>query len=113
MYISLRNEVSFRVLYASFEFNFGNPLSVCFSISLDPLYPSRCSWETFGYAAGCGLNGDCDELSPLGLSARLNSLACSMSFHQGESVSMVKLIEQVWGALAYTHAVGLMRLLIT
>uniref|UniRef100_A0A8C1BI59 Transmembrane protein 94 n=1 Tax=Cyprinus carpio carpio TaxID=630221 RepID=A0A8C1BI59_CYPCA len=64
------------------------------SISLDPLYPSRCSWETFGYAAGCGLNGDCDELSPLGLSARLNSLACSVSFHQGESVSMVKLIEQ-------------------
>uniref|UniRef100_A0A672LVZ6 Transmembrane protein 94 n=1 Tax=Sinocyclocheilus grahami TaxID=75366 RepID=A0A672LVZ6_SINGR len=64
------------------------------SISLDPLYPSRCSWETFGYAAGCGLNGDCDELSPLGLSASLNSLACSMSFHQGESVSMVKLIEQ-------------------
>uniref|UniRef100_A0A672N4M6 Transmembrane protein 94 n=1 Tax=Sinocyclocheilus grahami TaxID=75366 RepID=A0A672N4M6_SINGR len=64
------------------------------SISLDPLYPSRCSWETFGYAVGCGLNGDCDELSPLGLSASLNSLACSMSFHQGESVSMVKLIEQ-------------------
>uniref|UniRef100_A0A8C1ZI07 Transmembrane protein 94 n=1 Tax=Cyprinus carpio TaxID=7962 RepID=A0A8C1ZI07_CYPCA len=64
------------------------------SISLDPLYPSRCSWETFGYAAGCGLNGDCDELSPMGLSASLNSLACSMSFHQGESVSMVKLIEQ-------------------
>ncbi|XP_051969183.1 transmembrane protein 94-like isoform X2 [Xyrauchen texanus] len=64
------------------------------SISLDPLYLSQCSWETFGYAAGCGLNRDCDELSPLELSARLNSLACSLSFHQGESVSVVKLIEQ-------------------
>lgn len=99
-------EYSMAHLNLKWMWGFGSLLSVCFSISLDPLYPSRCSWETFGYAAGCGLNGDCDELSPLGLSARLNSLACSVSFHQGESVSMVKLIEQVWGALACTHAVG-------
>ncbi|XP_040885314.1 transmembrane protein 94-like [Toxotes jaculatrix] len=33
-------------------------------------------------------------LSPLRLSGQLNSLGCSVIFHQGESVSMVKLIEQ-------------------
>ncbi|CAB1311836.1 unnamed protein product [Coregonus sp. 'balchen'] len=64
------------------------------SIALDPLYPSRCSWETFGYATGAGLNGEVEGLSPLSLSGQLNSLACSVTFHQGESVSMVKLIEQ-------------------
>uniref|UniRef100_A0A8B9R8K7 Cation-transporting P-type ATPase C-terminal domain-containing protein n=1 Tax=Astyanax mexicanus TaxID=7994 RepID=A0A8B9R8K7_ASTMX len=64
------------------------------SISLDPLYPSRCSWETFGYAAGCGIGEEREELTPLNLSARLNSLGCSVSFHHGESVSIVKLIEQ-------------------
>ncbi|KAJ8283888.1 hypothetical protein COCON_G00027380 [Conger conger] len=64
------------------------------SIALDPLYPSRCSWETFGYATNSGMNGDEEGLSPLGLSGQLNSLACSVTFHQGESVSMVKLIEQ-------------------
>uniref|UniRef100_A0A4W5MPF1 Transmembrane protein 94 n=1 Tax=Hucho hucho TaxID=62062 RepID=A0A4W5MPF1_9TELE len=64
------------------------------SIALDPLYPSRCSWETFGYATGAGLNGEMEGLSPLSLSGQLNTLACSVTFHQGESVSMVKLIEQ-------------------
>ncbi|KAJ8399770.1 hypothetical protein AAFF_G00408750 [Aldrovandia affinis] len=64
------------------------------SIALDPLYPSRCSWETFGYATSSGMNGDDEGLSPMGLSGQLNSLACSVTFHQGESVSMVKLIEQ-------------------
>ncbi|XP_071400574.1 transmembrane protein 94 isoform X2 [Centroberyx affinis] len=64
------------------------------SIALDPLYPSRCSWETFGYATGGGFNGDAEGLSPLRLSGQLNSLGCSVTFHQGESVSMVKLIEQ-------------------
>ncbi|KAJ8363626.1 hypothetical protein SKAU_G00124570 [Synaphobranchus kaupii] len=64
------------------------------SIALDPLYPSRCSWETFGYATNSGMNGDDEVLSPMGLSGQLNSLACSVTFHQGESVSMVKLIEQ-------------------
>ncbi|XP_028825640.1 transmembrane protein 94 isoform X2 [Denticeps clupeoides] len=64
------------------------------SIALDPLYPSRCSWETFGYATGCTVSENGDELSPLGLAGRLNSLGCSVNFHQGESVSMVKLIEQ-------------------
>uniref|UniRef100_W5N072 Transmembrane protein 94 n=1 Tax=Lepisosteus oculatus TaxID=7918 RepID=W5N072_LEPOC len=63
------------------------------SIALDPLYPSRCSWETFGYAATNSLV-DSEELSPLQLSGLLNSLACSASFHQEESVSVVKLIEQ-------------------
>ncbi|XP_047465061.1 transmembrane protein 94 isoform X2 [Mugil cephalus] len=64
------------------------------SIALDPLYPSQCSWETFGYATGGGFNGDVEGLSPLRLSGQLNSLGCSVTFHQGESVSMVKLIEQ-------------------
>ncbi|XP_062858998.1 transmembrane protein 94 isoform X2 [Trichomycterus rosablanca] len=64
------------------------------SISLNPLYPSRCSWETFGYGTGCGVNEEWEELTPLRLSARLNSLGCSVSLHQGESFSMVKLIEQ-------------------
>ncbi|XP_074519033.1 transmembrane protein 94 isoform X2 [Halichoeres trimaculatus] len=63
------------------------------SIALDPLYPSQCSWETFGYATG-GFNGDVEGLTPLRLSGQLNSLGCSVTFHQGESVSMVKLIEQ-------------------
>ncbi|XP_069578597.1 transmembrane protein 94 isoform X5 [Brachyistius frenatus] len=64
------------------------------SIALDPLYPSQCSWETFGYATGGGFNGEVEGLSPLRLSGQLNSLGCSAAFHQGESVSMVKLIEQ-------------------
>lgn len=64
------------------------------SIALDPLYPSRCSWETFGYATGSGFSGDTEGLSPLRLSGQLNTLGCSVTFHQGESVSMVKLIEQ-------------------
>ncbi|KAM4624186.1 transmembrane protein 94 isoform 2-T2 [Polymixia lowei] len=64
------------------------------SIALDPLYPSRCSWETFGYATGGGFSGDSEGLSPLRLSGQLNTLGCSVTFHQGESVSMVKLIEQ-------------------
>ncbi|XP_026171150.1 transmembrane protein 94 isoform X6 [Mastacembelus armatus] len=65
------------------------------SIALEPLYPSQCSWETFGYATGGGFNGNAEGLSPLRLSGQLNSLGCSVTFHQGESVSMVKLIEQV------------------
>ncbi|XP_056153007.1 transmembrane protein 94 [Lampris incognitus] len=64
------------------------------SIALDPLYPSRCSWETFGYATGGAFNGESEGLSPLRLSGQLNTLGCSVTFHQGESVSMVKLIEQ-------------------
>ncbi|KAF3704786.1 Transmembrane protein 94 [Channa argus] len=64
------------------------------SIALDPLYPSQCLWETFGYATRGGFNRDSEGLSPLGLSGQLNSLSCSVTFHQGESVSMVKLIEQ-------------------
>ncbi|KAM4716348.1 transmembrane protein 94 isoform 3-T3 [Anableps anableps] len=64
------------------------------SIGLDPLYPSQCSWETFGYATGGGFNGEVEGLSPLRLSGQLNSLGCSVSFHQGNSVSLIKLIEQ-------------------
>lgn len=64
------------------------------SISLDPLYPSQCSWETFGYATGGGFSGELEGLSPLRLSGQLNSLGCSVTFHRGESVSMVRLIEQ-------------------
>uniref|UniRef100_A0A8C7ZZ23 Transmembrane protein 94 n=1 Tax=Oryzias sinensis TaxID=183150 RepID=A0A8C7ZZ23_9TELE len=64
------------------------------SLALDPLYPSQCSWETFGYATGGRFSRDAEGLSPLKLSGQLNSLGCSVSFHQGDSVSMVKLIEQ-------------------
>ncbi|XP_017292535.1 transmembrane protein 94 isoform X1 [Kryptolebias marmoratus] len=64
------------------------------SIALDPLYPSQCSWETFGYATGGGPHEDTEGLSPLKLSRQLNSLGCSISFHQADSVSIVKLIEQ-------------------
>ncbi|XP_037547478.1 transmembrane protein 94 [Nematolebias whitei] len=64
------------------------------SISLDPLYPSQCSRETFGYATGGGPHEDTEGLSPLRLSGQLNSLGCSISFHQGDSVSIAKLIEQ-------------------
>ncbi|CAL9699644.1 unnamed protein product [Knipowitschia caucasica] len=64
------------------------------SISLDPLYPSQCSWETFRYATGGAFSEELEGLSPLRLSGQLNSLGCSVSFHRGESVSMVRLIEQ-------------------
>ncbi|KAI5623418.1 transmembrane protein 94 isoform X1, partial [Silurus asotus] len=64
------------------------------SISLDPLYPSRCSWDMFGYASGSVVNEEMEELTPLRLSSHLNSLSCSVSLHQGESFSLVKLIEQ-------------------
>ncbi|KPP72939.1 hypothetical protein Z043_108016 [Scleropages formosus] len=70
------------------------------SIALDPLYPSRCSWETFGYAASSGMSDEAGGLSPLELSGRLNTLGCSVTFHQGESVSIVKLIEQFLACLA-------------
>lgn len=75
------------------------------SIGLDPLYPSQCSWETFGYATGGGLHGDAEGLSPLRLSGQLNSLGCSVSFHQGNSVSLIKLIEQV-GPVSAPGATG-------
>ncbi|XP_048466673.1 transmembrane protein 94 isoform X1 [Rhincodon typus] len=63
-------------------------------VALDPLYPSRCSWETFGYATSANVSFDPDELTPLQLSGLLNSLPCSISFHQEESISIIKLIEQ-------------------
>ncbi|OXB56250.1 hypothetical protein ASZ78_006433 [Callipepla squamata] len=64
------------------------------SIALDPLYPSRCSWETFGYATSTTMTHASDELTPLQLSGQLNSLPCSMSFRQEESTSIIRLIEQ-------------------
>ncbi|XP_049614468.1 endoplasmic reticulum magnesium-transporting P-type ATPase [Syngnathus scovelli] len=63
------------------------------SIALEPLYPSQCSWETFSRTTG-PFNRSTEGLSPLRLSGQLNSLGCSVAFHQGESVSMAKLIEQ-------------------
>ncbi|XP_019731271.1 transmembrane protein 94 isoform X2 [Hippocampus comes] len=63
------------------------------SIALDPLYPSQCSWETFSLTRSA-FNRSSEGLSPLKLSGQLNSLGCSVAFHQGESVSMTKLIEQ-------------------
>lgn len=75
------------------------------SIALDPLYPSRCSWETFGYATSTTMTHVSDELTPLQLSGQLNSLPCSMSFRQEESTSIIRLIEQVSLAhpLSNTH----------
>ncbi|XP_075033961.1 transmembrane protein 94 isoform X2 [Mixophyes fleayi] len=64
------------------------------SISLDPLYPSRCSWEMFGYVSSSLRTNASEELSPLHLSAALNSLPCSLSFRREESVSIIRLIEQ-------------------
>ncbi|XP_072098754.1 transmembrane protein 94 isoform X2 [Mobula birostris] len=63
-------------------------------VAMDPLYPSRCSWETFGYATSANVSFDSEELSPLQLSGLLNSLPCSIFFHQEESISIIKLIEQ-------------------
>lgn len=82
-----------RLIHQSF--NKANIPLFFHSVALDPLYPSQCSWETFGYATGGGFNGDTEGLTPLRLSGQLNSLGCSVIFHQGDSVSMVKLIEQV------------------
>ncbi|KAG9473645.1 hypothetical protein GDO78_004119 [Eleutherodactylus coqui] len=64
------------------------------SISLDPLFPSRCSWEMFGYVSSSLRPNTSEEFSPLHLSAALNSLPCSISFRQEDSVSIIRLIEQ-------------------
>lgn len=64
------------------------------SIALDPLYPSRCSWETFGYATSTSMAQASDGLSPLQLSGQLNSLPCSLTFRQEETISVIRLIEQ-------------------
>ncbi|XP_036853022.2 transmembrane protein 94 isoform X1 [Manis javanica] len=64
------------------------------SIALDPLYPSRCSWETFGYATSTSMAQASDGLSPLRLSGQLNSLPCSLAFRQEETISIIRLIEQ-------------------
>ncbi|XP_057357683.1 transmembrane protein 94 isoform X6 [Manis pentadactyla] len=64
------------------------------SIALDPLYPSRCSWETFGYATSTSMAQASDGLSPLRLSGQLNSLPCSLTFRQEETISIIRLIEQ-------------------
>lgn len=73
---------------------------VLLSIALDPLYPSRCSWETFGYATSTNMAQASDGLSPLQLSGQLNSLPCSLAFRQEETISIIRLIEQVgaWAA---------------
>nr|XP_013002442.1 transmembrane protein 94 isoform X9 [Cavia porcellus] len=64
------------------------------SIALDPLYPSRCSWETFGYATSTSMAQAMDGLAPLQLSGQLNSLPCSLTFRQEETISIIRLIEQ-------------------
>lgn len=85
------------------------------SIALDPLYPSRCSWETFGYATSTSMAQASDGLSPLQLSGQLNSLPCSLTFRQEETISIIRLIEQVgaqagggagpaWGRLSRLQA---------
>ncbi|XP_044309887.1 transmembrane protein 94 isoform X1 [Varanus komodoensis] len=64
------------------------------SIALDPLYPSRCSWETFGYATSTNMTCITDELTPLQLSGQLNSLSCSLSIFPEETLGIIRLIEQ-------------------
>ncbi|KAH0629482.1 hypothetical protein JD844_011572 [Phrynosoma platyrhinos] len=64
------------------------------SIALDPLYPSRCSWETFGYATSTNMTRISDELTPLQLSGQLNSLSCSLSIYPEETIGIIRLIEQ-------------------
>ncbi|CAH2302414.1 transmembrane 94 isoform X1 [Pelobates cultripes] len=74
--------------------NSGLYLQSDISISLDPLYPSRCSWEMFGYVSGTLRTTATEKLAPLQLSSALNSLPCSMSFRQEECVGLIRLIEQ-------------------
>ncbi|XP_053231853.1 transmembrane protein 94 isoform X1 [Podarcis raffonei] len=64
------------------------------SIALDPLYPSRCSWETFGYATSTNMTRISDELTPLQLSGQLNSLSCSLTIYPEETIGLIRLIEQ-------------------
>ncbi|KAJ7316019.1 hypothetical protein JRQ81_002181 [Phrynocephalus forsythii] len=64
------------------------------SIALDPLYPSRCSWETFGYATSTNMTHLSEELTPLQLSGQLNSLSCSLSIYPEETIGIIRLIEQ-------------------
>ncbi|XP_069056247.1 transmembrane protein 94 isoform X2 [Pleurodeles waltl] len=64
------------------------------SIALDPMYPSRCSWETFGYATSCHMPQPSEDLTPLQLSGLLNTLPCSLRFRQEEGISIIRLIEQ-------------------
>ncbi|XP_075418327.1 transmembrane protein 94 isoform X1 [Tenrec ecaudatus] len=72
------------------------------SIALDPLYPSRCSWGTFGYATSTSGAQAADGLSPLQLSGQLNSLPCSLTFRQEEAIGIIRLIEQARHA---THGI--------
>ncbi|KAG8446140.1 hypothetical protein GDO86_013849 [Hymenochirus boettgeri] len=74
--------------------NSGLYLQSDISICLDPLFPSRCSWEMFGYVRDPLQTTASEELSPLHLSAALNSLPCSISFRQEECVGIIRLIEQ-------------------
>ncbi|KAJ6660318.1 hypothetical protein lerEdw1_017741 [Lerista edwardsae] len=64
------------------------------SIALDPLYPSRCSWETFGYATSTNMTCVSEELTPLQLSGQLYSLSCSLSIYPEETIGIIRLIEQ-------------------
>ncbi|XP_069510905.1 transmembrane protein 94 isoform X2 [Ambystoma mexicanum] len=64
------------------------------SIALDPMYPSRCSWETFGYATSSHMPQPSEDLTPLQLSGLLNTLPCSLRFRQEEGISIIRLIEQ-------------------
>lgn len=79
---------------------------VLLSIALDPLYPSRCSWETFGYATSTSMAQASEGLSPLQLSGQLNSLPCSLAFRQEETISIIRLIEQVGRGLRWERALA-------
>lgn len=92
------------ILWETVEYSSWWVFHLLSSIALDPLYPSRCSWETFGYATSTTMAQASDGLSPLQLSGQLNSLPCSLTFRQEETISIIRLIEQVglggyWGWL--------------
>ncbi|CAN0009770.1 unnamed protein product [Lampetra planeri] len=65
------------------------------SIAVDPLYPSRCTWERFGFApSGMPADTEAQGGGPLRLSGQLNGLPCSVAFHHEENLSIIKLIKQ-------------------
>lgn len=86
----------------------GDASPCALSIALDPLYPSRCSWETFGYATSTSMAQASDGLSPLQLSGQLNSLPCSLAFRQEETISVIRLIEQVGLGRGWERGAGLL-----
>uniref|UniRef100_UPI00358ED6AC endoplasmic reticulum magnesium-transporting P-type ATPase isoform X1 n=1 Tax=Myxine glutinosa TaxID=7769 RepID=UPI00358ED6AC len=76
------------------------------SLALDPLYPSRCTWDGFSCGRSANINMTAAAtataveviengvVDPLHISAMLNSLPCSMSFQNEKNMSLIKLVKQ-------------------